>query len=386
VKLAFQVAARFLISSKWQTVLIALGIAVGVAVQIFIGTLIQGLQKSLIDTTIGGQPQITITRAGENKVIAHHAEIVRRIAENEAGVINLSVAADAPALMLRNARTFNVLLRGFHIEAADKIFSIRDSLVAGVLPQAAREVLVGVDLLQEAGIMVGDQIEIIAHQNELATVEVVGVFDLGVSALNKSWVISDIETVQSIFRFGDSVTSIIMQVEQVFMADVIASSIQAREAAGTVIVDNWKAQNADLLSGLNGQSVSSIMIQVFVMLSVLLGIASILAITVVQKSKQIGILKAMGITNRLSSSIFLFQGLILGVFGALLGVGLGLLLAFSFTQFALNPDGTPVVPLFIDPMFIGLSAITAVAAAVLAAIIPAKASGKLSPIEVIRNA
>lgn len=128
------------------------------------------------------------------------------------------------------------------------------------------------------------------------------------------------------------------------------------------------------------------MIQVFVMISVLLGIASILAITVVQKSKQIGILKAMGIKDKDSSLIFLFRGLLLGVLGAILGVALGLLLAFTFTKFALNPDGTPVVPLFIDPMFITFSAVIAVAASVIAALIPARNSSKLSPIEVIRNA
>jgi lipoprotein-releasing system permease protein len=107
---------------------------------------------------------------------------------------------------------------------------------------------------------------------------------------------------------------------------------------------------------------------------------------VVQKSKQIGILKAMGIKDRTSSLIFLFQGLLLGVAGAILGVLLGLALAFAFTKFALNADGTPVVPLFIDPAFIALSALIAVIASTVAALIPARKSSKLDPIEVIRNA
>lgn len=386
MKLAFQIATRFLKSSKGQTILIALGIAIGVSVQIFIGSLIQGLQKSLVDTTIGNQPQITLTSNNEEKLIADYEEIVERISENEEEIINLSVAADGPALISKDEETYSILLRGFNIDDADKIFNIKESLVDGALPEKEGEVLLGVDLKEEAGISIGDEIELLANFGDTSTVTVTGFFNLGVASLNKSWTITNLETAQSIFSYDDQVTSINMQLKDVFLADTVADSIKERETSETLVVDNWKAQNEDLLSGLNGQSVSSIMIQVFVMISVLLGIASILAITVVQKSKQIGILKAMGIKDKDSSLIFLFQGLLLGVLGAILGVALGLLLAFTFTKFALNPDGTPVVPLFIDPIFITFSAVIAVAASVIAALIPARTSSKLSPIEVIRNA
>lgn len=121
------------------------------------------------------------------------------------------------------------------------------------------------------------------------------------------------------------------------------------------------------------------------MISVVLGISSVLAITVLQKSRQLGILKAMGITDGKASLIFLSEGLILGVMGAVLGVLFGLFLAFMFSQFAVNPDGTPIVALTINPPFIAISAVIAASASVLAALIPARKSAKLSVIEVIRN-
>ena len=121
------------------------------------------------------------------------------------------------------------------------------------------------------------------------------------------------------------------------------------------------------------------------MVSVVLGIASVLAITVMQKSKQIGILKAMGIKNSNSSLIFLFEGLVLGIFGAIAGVGLGLGLAKAFTTFALNPDGTPVVALYIDIKFIALSGAIAVISCLFASLIPAIKSSALNPIDIIRN-
>ncbi len=177
-----------------------------------------------------------------------------------------------------------------------------------------------------------------------------------------------------------------MQVTDVFKADEIATVIGSNINRSDIKVDNWKDQNASLLSGLNGQSISSYMIQVFVMVSVILGIASVLIITVVQKSKQIGILKAMGIKDSQSSLIFLFEGFLLGLMGAILGVALGLGLSFIFTKFALNPDGTPVVELYINYNFIIISAVIALIASTLAALIPARGSSKLNPIEVIRNA
>ena len=116
-----------------------------------------------------------------------------------------------------------------------------------------------------------------------------------------------------------------------------------------------------------------------------ISIASILAITVLQKSKQIGILKAMGIRNSTTSFIFLFEGLILGFFGAIVGILLGLGLSLAFTKFALNADGTPVVDLYISYSFIALSGLIAVGASVLAALMPAIRSSRLNAIDIIRN-
>lgn len=155
--------------------------------------------------------------------------------------------------------------------------------------------------------------------------------------------------------------------------------------ADGVKFDNWKVQNEQLLSGLSGQTTSSLIIQIFVVISVVLGIASVLAITVLQKSRQIGIMKAMGITDKISSQVFLFQGFMLGILGGILGILFGLGLLWSFSQFALKADGTPVVPIFINFGFIGLSGLIAVIASTLASIIPAIKSRKLSPIEVIKN-
>ncbi|MDD4377977.1 MAG: ABC transporter permease [Eubacteriales bacterium] len=384
MKLAFKIAVRFLKSSKGQTALIVLGIAVGVSVQIFIGSLIQGLQGSLINKTIGNSPQITISSDTEEGTIENYKEITQKISSKDRGIINLSVTADGPALIKEENKNFSVLIRGMNLKDSDKIYNIKERIYQGSEPEREKETIIGRELQEELGIELGDKIEILANSGQIEKLKVTGFYDLKVASLNKTWMITTLETAQNIFLIDDKVTAIEMQVEEVFDADLIADDL-SKVVTEDYKIENWKVQNAELLSGLNGQSISSIMIQIFVLVAVVLGIASVLAITVIQKSRQIGILKAMGIKNRSASLIFLFEGLLLGIMGAILGVALGLGLGYMFTKFALNPDGTPVIELYIDYGFIGLSAVIALVSATLAALIPARRSSKLDPIEVIKN-
>ncbi|ERK31857.1 ABC transporter permease [Clostridium intestinale] len=386
MKISFKIALRFLKSTKGQTALIALGIGVGVSVQIFIGSLIQGLQKSLIDKTVGNSSQITLSSDTSDRLISDYDSIVDNIKESDSRIKDVSVVSDSPALIKTDLKTYSVLVRGMNIDDSDKIYDLKDSIYQGKVPSNKFETLVGKDLKEELNLNLNDKIDLITNSGDIKTLIVTGFYDLKVASINKAWLITDLASAKDLFSTGDKITGIEMQVTDVFKADEIATVIGSNINRSDIKVDNWKEQNASLLSGLNGQSISSYMIQVFVMVSVILGIASVLIITVVQKSKQIGILKAMGIKDSQSSLIFLFEGFLLGLMGAILGVALGLGLSFIFTKFALNPDGTPVVELYINYNFILISAVIALLASTLAALIPARGSSKLNPIEVIRNA
>ena len=384
MKLALQIAWRFLTSAKGQTIMIVLGISIGVSVQVFIGSLIQGLQISLVDATIGNSSQVTITRANEENYIESYDELTSTYIMDDEDIDIVSYAIDQPATLVDQDQTSPVLLRGFSLEGANDLYGFDEKLIEGRMPEAKDEVLVGDLLLEDMQLSIGDTYEINALNIGQIEVEIVGVYDFGVTAIDESWLVTNLVTVQGLLDIGDAISSIEMQVKEPFDADIIMEDLQ-NDLGQDYYVSNWKDQNADLLSGLNGQSVSSVMIQVFVTLSVVLGIASVLAITVLQKSKQLGILKAMGIKDKEASLIFLSEGFILGIFGAIGGVSLGLGLSLAFTQFAVNPDGTPVVDLYIDPQFILLSAGIAILAASLASLIPARRSSKISVIEVIKN-
>ncbi|HPA00091.1 FtsX-like permease family protein [Mesotoga prima] len=387
MKLAFSIAMRFLSSSKVQTLLIVLGIAIGVSVQVFIGSLIQGLQKDLVDTTIGSSSQVTITSSEEDNRVADWESIISEIDSLDlpTELTALSASADLPVFIDSGNRTLSVLLRGLQFPESNAIYKIDTRLVDGKIPENYREILIGKGLKEDLEVKIGEKITIFTPDRTVETLEVVGIFDLGVASLNRNWLISTIDTAQSVGNLGDAVTSIEMQVSEVFRADENASLISEALRNPSLQVTDWKSQNEDLLSGLNGQSISSIMIQVFVIIAVSLGIASVLAITVVQKSRQIGILKAMGLRDSTTSFVFLFQGLALGVVGAVVGIAFGLLLIIMFSTFAVGPDGEPILSISLNYGFVMLSAIIAISASTIAAMVPARRSSKLSPVEVIRN-
>lgn len=390
MKLAFQIAVRFLKSGKLQTLMIILGIAVGVSVQVFIGSLITGLQKSLVDKTIGSSSQITIKVNTTGEYITDYDELMDEINQFDSVKIispALNTGVALRSLDSENPITDQSLLRGFTFEQANEIYKFQDKIVSGRLPNTINEVAIGVLLFESMDIALDDSIDVLVPGSlQTQRMKVVGVFDFNVRAVNESWTLATLESVQALLELDDVVNTVEMQLEDVFLAEEMSVSIRSMIVDDSLVVENWIEQNAELLSGLQGQSVSSLMIQVFVMISVVLAIASVLAITVLQKSKQIGILKAMGIQDKDASLVFLLEGFILGVFGAIAGVLLGLGLSYSFTTFAIGADGNPVVPLFIDFGFIALSAVIATMAATLAALIPARKSSKLSVIEVIRNA
>lgn len=139
-----------------------------------------------------------------------------------------------------------------------------------------------------------------------------------------------------------------------------------------------------MLSGLRSQDTSSAMIQFFVLLSITLGIASVLAIIAIQKSRQLGILKAMGTNDKGAARIFIIQGFSMGFAGALVGILLGLGLAELF-MIGTKSSGGPTYELKITLTNILLPALLATAAASVAALVPARRAAGLNPMEVIRN-
>lgn len=383
MKLAFQIAWRFLTSAKRQTLIIILGISVGVSVQVFIGSLISGLQANLIETAIGSSSHITVVE--DNNGVIDDVDGTIQLLSNQSDLFTvITPVFDLPGILEKGTDKTEILYRGLEFDSANGIYKFDERMVEGTIPDALDEIALGIKIKEELDLNVNDTItiEIIGG---FKTLTIVGFFDIGVAQLNRSWGVGTIETLQAIAS-STGATRIETQISETFEAEALALTLDTVLAPTGLKTQNWMVENESLLSGLQGQSISSLMIQIFVIISVVLGISSTLAITVMQKSRQIGIMKAMGITNKDASLVFLSEGFILGIFGAIGGVLFGLGLSYAFTTFAVNSDGTPVVPLSIDSGFIALSGGIALVACLAASLTPAIKSSKLTVIEVIRNA
>jgi lipoprotein-releasing system permease protein len=195
-------------------------------------------------------------------------------------------------------------------------------------------------------------------------------------------VLTSLRQAQSLYGLPGGVTTIELKVAEVFGAERIASDI--RERTG-LRADSWMTINAELLSGLTAQSSSKTMIQFFVVIAVALGISSVLIVSVVQKSREIGILRAVGTPPGRILRVFLIQGGVLGVVGSLVGSGLGAVFAKLFESLTTDSTGAPRFSVELDFTLFLTSSLLATAVGVLSAVIPARRAARLDPATAIRN-
>jgi len=393
-------ALRFMASGKSQTIFIIVGIAVGVAVQIFLGSLINSLQDSLVDETIGNSSHITIRNiedtvslaisqtTGEDLVfrgnqplfqknLDNWALLVEEIAKEES-VTAISPTLQGTALVKSSGRDRSVQIKGVVLEDADRIYDISSRMVLGLPVAEGNTILIGTTLAQDLSLTEGDSLNVLLPNGSSVRLIIGGIYDLQNEAANGSLLFMDLRRAQKLFNTGDTVSSIETQITDPFEADVIAS--QWKQSLGNVKVEEWMELNQQLLSALSSQSSSSYTIQFFVILSITLGIASVLAVSVIQKSKEIGILKAMGATKKTASQIFILQGFLLGMAGSIAGIGLGILLLTGFNSaeglsFSITYEWRNIL----------LLAVIATSAGAIASVIPARRSANLNPMEAIKN-
>lgn len=398
------VSLRYLRDQPFQTGLILSGIGVGVAVIIFLSALITGLQESIIDRTLGSQAQVIVQPPEEvprihtpegNALLAVTLERppqrVRAIdgwrqvedaVLRSPGVVGVAPTITGPAIALRGQGSIAISVRGIDLESYQTIVDVRSRLVEGSFDLAGFRAVVGTELARSLGVGVGRRIRIEAPGGRGGVYTISGIFDYNSVSLNETLVFVSLRGAQTLFQLEGGVSALEVKGGEVFDAEALAGRIRDRTG---LVAESWMEQNGDLLVGLRSQSMSSIMIQVFVVLAVALGIASVLAVSVVQKAREIGILRATGARSVSVTRVFLIQGAILGVVGSILGIALGTALAVFFANLARNPDGSALFPVALTGWLYGRSTLVALVVGLLAAVLPARQASRMDPATVIRD-
>lgn len=393
------IATRFLREGKAQSTLILVGIAVGVAVIVFLTALITGLQSNIIERTLGTQAHVRIQPTEEANVVlppaagevqlvleTRRAQRLRSInnwqqvvavADALPQVRAVSPVISGPAFARRGEAVESVALVGIEPARYLRIIPVQDDIIAGVFRVGAGDAVIGSQLARDLGLQVGDKLRLDAGQGREAVLNVAGVFELGVRELDSRYVYLDMKQAQSLLDLPGAATVIDVTVEDIFGAREIAARL-ARLTG--VKAESWMETNAQLMNALRSQSLSTQMISLFVALSVALGIASVLSVSVVQRTREIGILRAMGTTRRQMLQVFLLQGAIFGLAGSVAGGAAGYGLVWVFNTFGPRLFFIPV-----DPALPVAAALLATVTGTVAAAVPARRAARLDPVEAIRH-
>ncbi|MBU3191710.1 ABC transporter permease [Clostridium bowmanii] len=381
---ALKIAWRFLINSKIQTLVIILGIAIGISVQVFVGLLSMGLETSLMDKVVGNSTHITIYP--NNKTIENYNEVQDKIRRIDSKVTSVAPVVEYNASVNFNNMYEPIQVRGFISKDLDSLYNIKDKIYKGRAIKNTGEALIGKELGEKLGLKINDDIYIITADRKKKVLKVVGLYDFDTMKVNKTLIITDLKYAQDLAGFGDAATSLELSTSDPYNADIIAGKIQKGLSDKGLKIENWKVQNKLLVSAIMGEKVCSVVIQLSVMIAAVLSIISIMSISVVQKYKEIGILKAMGIKDGSAAFVFIIQAFILGIVGTCLGMGLTYLYIRVFNRFtSVTGGGSPLVTIVVNYSFIIKLSVIDIMAATLAAFFPAIKSFKLTPVEVIKN-
>lgn len=400
---ASRVAVRFLMEGRFQSLLIIVGVAAGVAVVAYISALIDGLQRNTLEKTLGAQAHISISppddrvtpawpvvpgerRWSDTQARAQRLQTltnwpsISAMLERRAGVEAVSPMVSGAGLARRGEATRAIALSGVELSRYARIVRLDQKVVAGRLTLAPGEAVIGETLAEDLGVRVGDRITVTTGDRS-ETVRLTALVDLGIKDLNRRMVLVPLRSAQSLLGLPGGVTQIDLRLEDVWAARTLAETF-ARELPCKV--ESWQEANAQLVSALRAQSISTMLIRGVVMVVVVLGIASVLVVSVVQKQREIGILRAMGTTRGQILRVFLLQGALVATLGSIVGVVLAQGLILAFTTFVKGSDGLPLFAIALPMSLAGRIVLVTMTAGVLAAMAPARRAARMDPALAIR--
>jgi lipoprotein-releasing system permease protein len=403
------VAIRFLREGRLQTLFIIAGVAIGVGVIVFMSALLSGMQANFIRRVLSAQAHIQllpprdVTRplrigppasaAGElmAELVQPPLQRLKSIDQWQAvaqqirsipGVLVVTPVAAGSALAVRGSASRAISVAGIEPEMYYRIVDLNSKIVRGTVRLTGTDILIGTDLASDLGVEVGDKLRVTAASGAASALSIAGIFDLGNKFANQRNTFIALHTAQSLLGLPGGVTSLEVTVRDVYAAQIIAQRITA---ATGVEADSWIKTSAQFFTAISAQTTANTAIRFFVGLSVAFGIASVLVVSVVQKSREIGILRAMGISQGQILRLFLLQGGLLGLFGSVVGCLIGAGALALWLDMTRNPDGTPLIPLSFDPKLFAAALVLATLTGLVAAFAPARRAARLNPVAAIRG-
>ena len=394
-------ALRFLREGRLQSSMVLAGVTAGVAVTVFLTQLIAQLQTAIIDRVMGSQAHVVIQPTQEQVLRlpseqAQAAQVQPRLQRQRAvdqwervaalaaatpGVLAVSPVVSGPALVTRGAAVQSVTVLGVRAEDYRQVVRMDGYMIAGRFELSTSGTLIGRELAEDLGLQLGDKLRV-SSGSRSQVLTVTGLFDMGSRELNRRRIFTTLRLAQTLLDLPGSVSVIDLSVADLFGANAVADPL--REQTG-LRVESWMQTNAGLLNALSNQTISNNLIRGFVVAIVALGISSVLVVSVVQKQREIGILRAMGAGRRQIMWVFLLQGALMGALGSALGALLAYGLLVLFSHIFKAPDGSAMYTAVLDVALVLGAGVLACAVGMLAAFMPARRAARMDPVQAIRS-
>ncbi len=362
-----------------------LGIALGEMALIVVISVMNGFDQELRERIVGVKPHIYIERqAGLDNPEA----LLKRLGKRK-HVEGASPFINGQVLFKADKQVAGVMLRGIDPERERKVTKIEKYLVAGSLDLTDRDIIIGKELASTFYLNLGDKVSIISpSKGKTFNFNIAAIFDSGMYEYDLRLVLTNIKAAQKVFNMPGLVSGIGVRLDNLYQAGPLSKYLQ-KELGYPFWVRDWMSMNKSLFSALKLEKAVMFVIVALVVLVACFNIVAHLIMMVMAKTKDIGILKAIGATNRAIKRIFTLEGLLIGFWGTAIGVASGLLLCYLLMTYEfinLPADiyyikTLPVQMRWMDSVVIVIAALVI---SFLATIYPAHQATKLDPADTLR--
>jgi lipoprotein-releasing system permease protein len=395
------------------TLICVVGVMLGVAVLIVVLSVMSGFDHDLKEKIFGFKAHLTVSTTNQRlRNWRNVAEIISKT-PHVRGVApyvmsQAFIAADLPSGEQQYAAQ---MVRGIDPKLEASISVLPKSVVDGKFDLRGNRILLGIVFAHEMGLRPGDRISIYSPRDVKKTVEnkdehkeavvpgeylVAGIFDVGYFDYNTSFTISSLATAQDLYDLDEDVNGLKVMLDDPDLAEVVRAQLGMKLGPGAYIT-TWFEESSAFLDALVVEKKLMFYILFMIMIVAAFGITSAQITFVVQKTREIGMLKALGATGRQIMAVFLFQSFIVGTLGVFCGYWLGMLMVAYRNEFlsvlrrTLSFDVFPQsiymfkeLPAIVDPQDVMVICTGSLIICVLAGLLPAWNAGRLKPVEALR--
>ncbi|MBN8829216.1 MAG: ABC transporter permease [Sphingomonadales bacterium] len=395
---AVKLAIRHLLSHPGQTSLLMAGVALGVSVFIFMSALIGGLATLLTLRTVGSIPHIVlempdrdpaILSADRRAQVALQKDLSRReqiaiwqplipIIEKTPGVTAVSPQIRGSAFVERGQAVAPVGVMGVMPGKLSDIADIEAAVVDGSSNLPADGILIGSRLARDLGLRVGQVVRLSSDRGRARSFRIGGIFTLGIASADRQAVYMNFTTARALFDLSTGISRIEIKVAPAITAADIAERL--RRSTG-LKATAWTEENSQLFEGLDAQARTGTIIKAFSLITIIVGIASAMLLSIIRRQSEIGIMRAMGASRALVVSIFVLEGTLIGLVGAVVGAIVAWLALLPLPPVTEVRSGSLPIDRQQGDFLLAVTLTTL--AAMLASILPARNAARIDPVEAI---